>query len=233
MGMPGTVSVAAAIVASAVLAGCSAQADIAPSPATSSSTTAATSSGAPRTAAPTAPAAPAAGEPYTLDHYFRDNGINETTIKPPTPGAPQVSLPVPPGWTNLDADAPHEAFWMIALVPAPSSPAPVIAAAMSKLDGPADQAKIIEFAPNSLRTSPGYQGPETGTVAKFSGFDAVQIAGTSEHDGVKLFVASTVVVIPGTDGLYLLQFKSLGSAEQQDALTQAMSVVDEQTRITV
>ena len=103
---------------------------------------------------------------------------------------------------------------------------------MSKLTGNVDPAKILEFAPGEIRNLPGYDGAEEGSPSELSGFDASQIGGTYTKDGVKRAIAQKTVVIPGQDGLYVLQLNADGLEDQMGALMDATAAIDEQTKIT-
>jgi hypothetical protein len=92
--------------------------------------------------------------------------------------------------------------------------------------GDVDQAKILELAPNAVRNQPGYQGPETGRPGTLSGFEATEVAGTVDQNGQPVFVARKTAVIPGKDGIYLLALDAQGPLDQQQALLEAMSVID-------
>jgi len=64
------------------------------------------------------------------------------------------------------------------------------------------------------------------------GFDATQIGGTYTKDGVKRAIAQKTVVIPGQDGLYVLQLNADGTEDQTGSLMDASNVINEQTTIT-
>jgi hypothetical protein len=49
---------------------------------------------------------------------------------------------------------------------------------------------------------------------------------------VKRVIAQKTVVIPGQDGLYVLQLNADGTEDQMGALMDATGVIDEQTTIT-
>ena len=85
---------------------------------------------------------------------------------------------------------------------------------MSKLTGNVDPAKILEFAPGEIKNLPGYEGGAEGSPSKLGGFDATQIGGTYTKDGVKRAIAQKTVVIPGKDGLYVLQLNADGLEDQ-------------------
>ena len=103
---------------------------------------------------------------------------------------------------------------------------------MSKLTGNVDPAKILEFASGEIRNLPGYDGAAEGSPSKLSGFDATQVGGTYTKDGAKRAIAQKTVVIPGTDGLYVLQLNADGLEDQLGALMDATAAIDEQTKIT-
>jgi hypothetical protein len=95
-----------------------------------------------------------------------------------------------------------------------------------------DPAKILEFAPGEIKNLPGYDGAQDGSPSNLGGFDATQIGGTYTKDGAKRAIAQKTVVIPGQDGLYVLQLNADGTEDQMGALMDATSVIDEQTTIT-
>jgi hypothetical protein len=107
----------------------------------------------------------------------------------------------------------------------------VILVTYSKFNGPVDPAKILELAPNTATALPEYEGPETGEQTKVSGFDAVHIAGNAVDEGKPVFVSITAVVIPRQDGVYEMLFMAKGPADQEAAITQAMSVMGNETAI--
>ena len=51
-------------------------------------------------------------------------------------------------------------------------------------------------------------------------------------DGTKRMIAQKTVVIPGQDGLYVLQLNTDGLEAQTGPLMDATTVIDEQTTIT-
>ncbi|PRC45056.1 hypothetical protein C6A85_97080, partial [Mycobacterium sp. ITM-2017-0098] len=68
---------------------------------TSTSATAAPSTGriAPRQEAPQGPAP-------TIADYIKENGIQESAVKPGDPGSPIIDLPVPEGWEPAGEETP-------------------------------------------------------------------------------------------------------------------------------
>ena len=109
---------------------------------------------------------------------------------------------------------------------------PTIIALVSKLTSNFDPAKILEYAPGEIKNLPGYEGENEGTASTLGGFDATQIGGTYTKDGVKRAIAQKTVVIPGQDGLYVLQLNADGTEDQMGPLMDATNVIDEQTTIT-
>ncbi len=186
----------------------------------------------PARAAPTT-SAQAAGPNYTIVDYIRDNGIVETPVKRGDPGSPTIDLPTPPGWEDAGARTPEWAYGAILSTdPAFEADPPPIMALVSKLTGNVDPAKILEFAPGEIRNLPGFEGGDEGNADELSGFDAIQIGGTYKKDGVLRAIAQKTVVIPGKDGLYVLQLNADGLEDQIGALMDATSAIDDQTKIT-
>ena len=194
---------------------------------TTSETKSSTSSAAPTTSAQ------AAGPNYTIVDYVRDNGIVETPVKRGDPGSPTIDLPFPPGWEDAGPKTPEWAYGaIISSDPAFAADPPTVLALVSRLTGDVDPAKVLEFAAGEIKNLPDYEGAEEGSPSTLSGFDASQIGGMYTREGVKRAIAQKTVVIPGQDGLYVLQLNADGTEDQMGALMDATSVIDEQTKIT-
>ncbi|MEV0673447.1 LpqN/LpqT family lipoprotein [Mycobacterium sp. NPDC050441] len=176
---------------------------------------------------------PTAGHKYTIVDYIRDNNITETPVHRGDPGTPTLDLPIPDGWTDATSSAPEWAWAAIVSTdPAFEADPPSIIALMSKLTGDVDPAKILEYAPNEIRNLPGYQNQGDGSAGQLSGFDAYQIGATYVKDGATRLIAQKTVVIPGSDGLFVLQFNADGTEDQMGPLMDATSAIDDQTVIT-
>jgi hypothetical protein len=183
-------------------------------------------------AAPTT-SAEASGTNYTILDYIRDNGIVETPVHRGAPGTPAVNLPFPPGWADAGPRTPEWAWGALVFTdPTMAQDPPTIIALMSKLTGNVDPAKILEFAPGEIKNLPGYGGESNGTPSTLSGFDAYQIGGSYVKDGAKRFISQKTVVIPGQDGLYVLQLNAEAVEERLGPLMDATTAIDEQTTIT-
>ena len=214
------------------LTGCGSDSETAATPADTTSAEATSEAATSEQASPTP--GPPKGANYTIANYIRENGITETPVKRGDPGAPTINLPVPPGWQDAGAQAPPWAYQAMASVdPAitgDGAPASIIAL-VSKLTGNVDPEKVLEFASGELNNMPGFQGARTGNPSELGGFDAVQLGGTYLKDGVTRAIAQKTVVIPGQDGLFVLQLNADGREDQMPALMDATSVIDEQTTI--
>ncbi|OMC38321.1 hypothetical protein A5740_27235 [Mycobacterium sp. GA-1841] len=176
---------------------------------------------------------PTTGHQYTIVDYIRDNGIVETPVHRGDPGTPTLELPVPEGWADASSSAPDWAWGAIVSTdPAWETDPPSIITLMSKLTGDMDPAKILEYAPNEIRNLPGYENQGDGSAGELSGYDAYQIGGTYVKDGATRLIAQKTVVIPGSDGLFVLQFNADGTEEQMGALMDATSAIDDHTVIT-
>lgn len=216
----------AAIALSLGLAGCSSDTE---TEATTSPETATTTT---TTEAPTT-SAQASGPAYTIVDYIKDNNIVETPVHRGDPGTPTVNLPFPPGWEDAGPRTPQWAWGaMVFTDPAAAKDPPTIIALMSKLTGNVDPAKILEFAPGELKNLPGYEGEGNGKASSLGGFDAWQMGGSYMKDGTKRMIAQKTVVIPGQNGLYVLQLNADGVEDQIGPLLDATVAIDEQTTIT-
>ncbi|PEG58807.1 LpqN/LpqT family lipoprotein [Mycolicibacterium boenickei] len=179
------------------------------------------------------PSTPSAGHQYTIVDYIRDNNITETPVHRGDPGTPQLDMPIPEGWADATSSAPEWAWGAIVSTdPEFAADPPSIIALMSKLTGDVDPAKILEYAPNEIRNLPGYENQGDGSADELSGFDAYQIGGTYVKDGATRLIAQKTVVIPGADGLFVLQFNADGTEDQMGPLMDATAAIDEQTVIT-
>jgi len=175
----------------------------------------------------------AAAPNKTIPDYIKENGIVETPVKRGDPGSPTIDLPFPPGWEDAGNRTPEWAYGAIlASDPAVAADPPTVIALVSKLTGNVDPAKVLEYAPGELKNLPGFDGAQKGSPTTLSGFDGTQIGGTYTKDGVRRAIAQKTVVIPGQDGLYVLQLNADGTEDQMPALMDATSVIDEQTTIT-
>ncbi|AKS32713.1 LpqN/LpqT family lipoprotein [Mycolicibacterium goodii] len=186
------------------------------------------------TAAPGPKEDGASGSHYTIVDYIRDNEIMETPVHRGDPGTPVLDIPIPAGWADMGPDTPEWAWSaMISTDPAFAEDPPTIVALMSRLTGDVDPAKIIEYAPNEIKNLPGYDGQGSeGSADTLGGFDAYQIGGVYVRDGQRRLIAQKTVVIPGSDGLYVLQLNADGTEDQIGPMLDATSTIDEKTVIT-
>lgn len=231
MSMPirGGIIAVAAVALGLGLAGCGSDSGSEAAAQESTTTTTTTTTSEETTSAAAAPA----GANKTIVDYIREEGIVETPVKRGAPGSPTIDLPFPPGWQDAGPNAPEWAYGAIVSTdPAFAADPPSIIALVSKLTGNVDPAKILEFAPGEIKNLPEYEGAEAGSPSQLSGFDATQIGGLYTKDGVRRAIAQKTVVIPGQDGLYVLQLNADGTEDQMGALMDATSIIDEQTTIT-
>jgi len=219
----------AAIAVGIGLSGCGSDTKAEP---TASKQTSTESSTTASKAAPTK-AAQAAGPNKTIVDYIKENSITEAPVHRGAPGSPTINLPFPPGWEDAGNRTPQWAYLaMLSSDPAVAQDPPTIIALVSKLTGNVDPAKILELAPGEIKNLPGYEGATDGSPSTLGGFDATQIGGTYTKDGVKRAIAQKTVVIPGQDGLYVLQLNADGTEDQTGSLMDATNVINEQTTIT-
>lgn len=225
--------VAAAVTALAVvLSGCGSDSKTATS---SSSDTSKSSSSATSTKpkVPETTAAEVAGPNPTIADYIKENNIQETGIKMGDPSAPAVNLPVPDGWHPLSPEeAPDYAYGAIVYTgPEFESDPPNIVALMSKLTGNVDPQKIIDLAPGELNNLPDYKPGNEGQTSTLGDYPAFVLGGTYTRDGATRFIAQKTVVIPTSDGLYVLQLNVDGPNEAGDVLSAATDKIDTDTSI--
>ncbi|WP_193044068.1 LpqN/LpqT family lipoprotein [Mycolicibacterium baixiangningiae] len=179
----------------------------------------------------TTPRPTAARSPYTIADYIRDNRIVERPIHRETPDAPVVTMPIPPGWSDAGTRAPSWAYSAMVFdgLPANVDP-PTVISLMSKLSGNVDPAKILEYAPNELKTLPAAQ---TGAArpGRLAGFDSVQVDGSYDRDGKRRTTWQKTTVFGAADGLFVLQVNADAPAAEGRLITDVGVIVDQQTAI--
>ena len=223
----------AAISLSLAVVGCGSDSKTDTKTSTSTSTSTSTATSTSKSTETLASPAPAAGANKTIQDYLKENQITETPVKRGDPGSPNIDLAMPPGWADAGGQTPDWAYGAI-LFNTPQDPAdpPSIIAIVSKLTGNVDPKKILEFAPGELQNLPGWQSLGDPGKSTMSGFDAVQLGGNYMKDGKKRIIAQKTVVIPGKDGLYVLQINADALDGQEGPLMEATNVLDEKTTIT-
>jgi hypothetical protein len=230
----GAAAVAAAL--AVVLSGCGSDTKTEPSTSTSASKTTTTTSAkaAPSSKPKVAPREEdAAGPNPTIASYIAENKIQETPVKRGDPGSPTIDLPVPDGWEPAGADTPEWAYGAIVYTgPEAGEYTPSIVALVSKLTGNVDPQQIIDLAPGELNNLPGWKAMNEGETSTLGEYPAYQLGGTWTQDGQTKIVAQKTVVIPGSDGLYVLQLNADGLEDQAEIVGSATNVIDDQTTIT-
>nr|WP_090277793.1 LpqN/LpqT family lipoprotein [Mycolicibacterium komanii]CRL72774.1 putative lipoprotein LpqN [Mycolicibacterium komanii] len=220
----GTAAGLFAIALSFGLVGCGSDADT-----SATTTTSATSETGTATATPS----PAADDDDTINEYIVDSGIAETPIKPGEPGTPTFDFPLPPQWADAGEATPEWAYGAIVYDnPADPNDPPDMYAIASKLTGNVDTAKIFEYAPEQLEDMAEFKPLAEPARGKLGGFDAISFAGTYKNEGQTRFVAQKTVVVPAADGVFVLQLNADSPETEQNAVLDALEVIDEQTTIT-
>jgi hypothetical protein len=175
----------------------------------------------------------ATGPNPTIASYIKDNNIQESPVKRGDPGSPTIDLPVPDGWEPAGEDTPDWAYSAIVYTgPDAGEYTPSIVALVSKLTGNVDPQKIIDLAPGELNNLPGWKAMNEGEASTLGEYPAYQLGGTWTQDGQTKIVAQKTVVIPGSDGLYVLQLNADGLEDQKEMIGAATDVIDSQTTIT-
>ena len=227
----GTAAIAAAV--AIMLSACGSDTKTEPTASASSSTS---------TSATAAPSArsnvalrdkDAKGPNPTIASYIAENNIHETPVKKGDPGSPKIDLPVPDGWKTAGDDTPDWAYGAIVYTgPEGKEYTPSIVALVSKLTGNVDPQKIIGLAPGELQNLPGWKATNAGRPSTLGEYPAYQLGGTWTQGGQTKIVAQKTVVIPGSDGLYVLQLNADGLDDQARIVGAATDVIDAQTKIT-
>lgn len=173
----------------------------------------------------------------TIADYLKQNNITPTQVKPGDPNAPVVKLPALPSWRDAGPATPPYAY--AALVdtnPDFSEDPPTIVVVYSKVPSDTDPGEILKLAPNEVRNLPDFDaefgGVQEPKQEKTAGFDTVRFGGSYVRNGVGRLVAQKTTVIPGKDGLYLLQINADGRDDTITALVEAGQAIDKLTTIT-
>ncbi|MHA3019210.1 envelope biogenesis lipoprotein LpqN [Mycobacterium sp. BMJ-28] len=175
----------------------------------------------------------ATGPNETIAGYIKANNIQETQVRRGDPGSPTIDLPLPDGWESAGEDTPEWAYGAIVYTgPEAAEYTPSVVAIVSKLTGNVDPQKILDLAPGELQNLSGYEPLNEGATSTLGEYPAFQLGGTWVQDGQKKIVAQKTVVIPGSDGLYVLQLNADGLENQKEIVGAATDAIDSGTTIT-
>jgi hypothetical protein len=228
--------VAAAFTALAVvLSGCGSDTKTATSSSSSTESSKSSTNSSTTKKKPTVESSPAeaAGPNPSIASYIKDNNITETPVHMGDPGSPTINLPVPEGWELAGENTPKWAYGAILYTgPEAAEYTPSIVAIVSKLTGDVDPQKIIDLAPGELNNLSGYKPLNEGATSTLGEYPAYQLGGTWQSDGETKVVAQKTVVIPGADGLYVLQLNADGLDSQKEVIGAATDAIDSDTTIT-
>jgi hypothetical protein len=129
-------------------------------------------------------------------------------------------------WEPAGADTPDWAYDAIVYNgPDVGQYTPSIVALVSKPTGNVDPHKIIDLAPGGLNNLPGWKAMNEGEASTLSEYPAYQLGGTWTQDGQTEIVAQKTAVIPGSDGLYVLQLNADGLEDQKEIIGAATDVI--------
>ncbi len=183
---------------------------------------------------PTAETSEAVAPAMTLAEYIQQNDITETPVRRGDPGTPTIDLPLPEGWRDVTKRAREGSYLAMENVANPADPSTIVLY-VAKLTGNVDAAKILEYAPAEIQRLPGYQGPRVGGRTNVGGFDATEIGALYDKNGVRRAIGQMTAVVPGQDGLFVLQFNATGPAQQDSvkALAEATAVIAREAKITI
>ena len=216
------------VAAGLALTGCSTKTDTKTDAGTNTGTDGTSATAAPTTATSAAPAVK-----KTIADYVAENKIVETAIKQGDPGPPTFQFPMPPDWRPAGNQKPDWAYGAIVYEKAkdPADP-PFMTAIFNKLTGPADAAKVLEYAPGLLHNLPGYE--QDGDVKKttLSGFDAIKFQGSYLRENERRYIAQLTAVIPKDGALFVLQLNADAPLGQEDVVREAARAIDAGSTIT-
>jgi hypothetical protein len=177
------------------------------------------------------------GRSPTISDYLQQNNITPVQVKPGDPTAPVVKLPVLPNWRPAGPATPSFAYGaLVNINPEFNEDPPTVVVAYSKMPSGTDPAEILNLAPNEVQNLPAFN-PEFGgstepTRQKFAGFDSVRFGGSYVRNDVGRLISQTTTVIPGKDGVYVLQINIDGRDDSVVDLIEAGTALDKFTTIT-
>jgi len=185
---------------------------------------------------PRVPTAGTEGRMPTIADYLQQNDIASSPVKPGDPTAPAVRLPILPNWRDAGAATPAYAFGaQVDTNPEFAEDPPTLVVVYSKLPSDTDPAEILKLAPNEVRNlpkfNPEFGGGDEPIQEKLAGFDSVRFGGSYVRDGTARLIAQKTTVIPGKNGLYLLQINLDGRDDSIVDLVEAGTAIDKFTTI--
>lgn len=169
----------------------------------------------------------------TLHDYIVENNIAETPYKVGEAGTPTYDFTIPDGWGELE-QTPDWAYGGIVYTKAadPADP-PTVMAIADRLTGNVKPAEVLQYAPGLLDDLEGFTPSGPPVVSSFSGFDAIEYAGTYTNQGKKRFIDEKTVVVPAKDGSFFVLQLNGDSLESEQAVVQdAMKAINQNTKIT-
>lgn len=178
-------------------------------------------------------AAKVSGPNRTLADYFAANNITQTPVRPGDPASPVVTIPTPPYWSDAGPDTPAGMYgeWLYDDAADPDD-VPFVDILLSRLDGAADPAKVLEFAPGELTNLPDYRVVSAAAPSQLNGFEAVELGGLYTKNGEERIIAQKTVVIPSGDKLFVLQINANAPKDEAFVVQQVTAMIDKQAKIT-
>ncbi|WP_442930874.1 LpqN/LpqT family lipoprotein [Mycolicibacterium sp. 050232] len=174
-----------------------------------------------------------AGHAFTIADYIKQSGIVETPVHRGDPGAPNFTMPTPPGWIDAGPRTPAWAYSAIVNDPVNPTEPPSVASLISKLTGDVDPNKLLEFAPNELQNLADYKPSGDVTRREISGFPSVHLAGTYAKGNQRRAITQTTIVIQAPGNVYVLQINADANERDKQALTDINKAIEAQATITM
>jgi len=193
----------------------------------------------PTSAAASASASTSAVPSTTIKDYLAANQIVQTPVQPGVPGAPVITLPALPGWSDLTTEQTTEAGGVPPYAAkgydAATDPnaRPVIQLRLAKLVGDADFEQILTLAPADSQNTPGFTFKAKPGATTLAGYDGVAFSGIVPQNGQNWVTASRFIVIPDADPstTYLVRLNGTAPESYEGPLMDALSLVDTSTMI--
>jgi hypothetical protein len=172
----------------------------------------------------------------TIADYLKQNNITSTPVRPGDPNAPVVKFPALPSWRDAGSATPPYAYGaLVDTDPEFREDPPTVVVVYSKMPSDTDPGEILKLAPNEIRNLPDFNaefgGVEEPKQEKMAGFDSVRFGGSYVRNGVGRLIAQKTAVIPGKDGLFVLQINLDGRDDTITALVEAGQAIDKFTTI--
>ncbi|SUA73355.1 Probable lipoprotein LpqN [Nocardia otitidiscaviarum] len=148
----------------------------------------------------------------SIAEYLASAGVQVESVAPEAPGAPQISIPVPEGWQQMNPAQFPGAYGVWATAPE-GGWADNAVVLVAKFSEPMDSSKLLECGFTDARRLPEWQELDTHT-GEFNGFPSSAITGTYVVAPMTLWAYNRYVIV---EDRYLVQLTVTTRADHDGA----------------